>query len=269
VPNGFDFGDWTSFFGSLLSGLYNVIVQVFTFLWNFIVVIFEYLWSALVIVARFLLQMLGTVGKFFRNLWENVIKRGLVKLVELYGRLRQILEKYLGPVLRVLRRIRQLIDYWYFRIFGPILQLIQRLRQVLMVFRIFGIKLARRLDERLMFLESRIAGVYLVVRGTLNQIATTINLVLDPELLIRRGVLGSSLLKYVGAVKRVVGFGHSRPLTIEEEDSQAFERGRFKPDAALANNRRRAESGPLPEDVKMQEALRREFAAVTGIEVKP
>lgn len=260
----FDLFGIYSWLAGILNTIVGWIVQIFEFLWQALRTLADYLWSAILVTVNFILKMLSTVGRFFRALWENVIKKGLLHLVSLYQRLKATLARIFGPILRILRRIRAFIDYWYFRIFGPILNLIQRVRAILVVFRIFNLKWARRLDERLLRLEGKLTGPFLLIRRYLNMIATTINLVLDPELILRKNVLAASLLKFLGAVKRIVGFGDDRALTIQEEESQKRDRERYHQDEVEKHARALMESGPTEEDVQMRQAARAALEEMIG-----
>lgn len=208
MPNGLDWWTYTSWIESLLGGVVTYLRQVFLYLFYLIKDVFVFLYSNLVEVVLWLVRQFKRLAQWARIVWEEGIKRGLLKLVELYLWLREKLEAILGPVLRVLRRIRELYDEWFNRIFGPILNLIQRLRQLLVVFRIFNVRWARRLDARLLRIESKIAESYLTIRRQLNLIASYVNMLMDPLGLIRQNVLVESILRAGDALlKAITGKG--------------------------------------------------------------
>jgi len=181
---GFDFNLSLSFLGGLLGSIGTLISNIANFLWNTLRAVYDFLVSWLVVVAQFLLRMLGHIGKLFRNIWDNWIKRGIVKLVELYAKLRVKLQRILGPVLRWVKKIRDWLDKYYFPQLKRTIQLLQRLRQILTIFRVFNIKWAKALDARLSEAERKTIQAMQAVRGRLNQAINYLNLILDPSLLL-------------------------------------------------------------------------------------
>jgi len=202
--------------GQVFAQLANLIAQVFLFLYQLIQAVFVFLWNTLVAVAQFLLRGFLRLGHLLRVLWDRVLKRGVLKLIELYQRLRDKLEKYLDPVLKIIRRIRRILDDLFNKYVAPILNLIQRVRKILAVLRILHVKFAERLDQRLAQIEGKIAEAFNFVRSYLNLVSNIINLVLDPQLLIRPGIFGGSVgswLATVGALFGAVGLGVGVTLT--------------------------------------------------------
>lgn len=220
MANGLDFFGFLGTLSGLLSSVATLIRNAIIYLLSVVQAVAVVLANVAVAIATFVWRLMLVVGRWARHVWERYIRRGILSIWAKYQELVAWLERVLGPVIRVIRRIRAILDYWFFRIFGPIINLIQRLRIMIAVLKIFGVKWARRLDERLLRLEGKIAGAFLAVRRKLNEVVTTINLVLDPELLLRGSVIGNSLLKYLGAIRRIIRSGGARPLTASEEESQ-------------------------------------------------
>lgn len=208
MPNGFNFTFNLSPLISAVSGLTSLIRSVFIFLFNLIAVAFNTLAGALGASHAFSVQMFGGVRDFFRHLWEKIIKGGLLKLAMLYHRLKEWLDKHFGPLLKLIRIWRARLDFWFNHYIRPIINLINRVRKILVVFRIFHFKWAIALDNRLLRIESRILKVYTDLRRKLNEVATAINILLNPELLIRGSILGSSIAAAIDEIWEAVT-GHT------------------------------------------------------------
>lgn len=261
---GFDFDPILSFLGDAVSAIFAAIGAFFAYLYSLLVFLVQFLWNVLVVVAQFLVRILGHIRNFFVALWENVIKRGVVKLLAIFAKIRAKLQQIFGPILRIIRRIRQWIDRHILPIVLRVINAIQRIRQILVVFRILGFEWAKALDRKLAQLENDIQGAFEFVRRRLNLVATIIELILQPNLLMRRNVLLGSLLSSLGAVKRALGLGTKRPLTDEEQKIQDRDRNRYKSATVLQHAAVLAESGPTKEDEDMRQAARSALENVIG-----
>ncbi len=198
----FDFDPILSFLGSTIDAIFSAISAFFIFLYNLLVTLVVFLWNVILIVAKFLLVMLGRIRDFFKTIWENVIKRSLVKLVQIYASIRAKLTKIFGPILRIIRRIRTWIDRHILPIVLRMINTIQRIRQILVVFRIMGFEWAKALDRKLAQLEGEIFQAFQRVRSQLNRVSTIINLIADPDLILRGNVLVRSILRALDAMSR-------------------------------------------------------------------
>jgi hypothetical protein len=196
----FDLGPIIINFGNIISGLVQAIQSTFNFLFNFTINVANFLWGTIGNVHGFNLNIFGSVGSFFRNLWEHWIKRGLIQILQLYATLKEKLTKWMEPVLRVLRRMRQLQDLWFNKYLRPVLDLMQRVRRILAVFRALHIKWAEALDRRLAQTESRIFEAFNAIRRKTNELISLVNIITDPTGLIRGTVLGRSILGALGAI---------------------------------------------------------------------
>jgi hypothetical protein len=188
-----DFGPIVINFGGLIQGFIAQLFNAVNFLFNFTINVANFLWGTIGNVHGFNLNIFGSVSSFFRNLWEHWIKRGLLKVLELYARLKEKLTKWMEPVLRVLRRMRQLQDLWFNKYLRPVLDLMQRARKILAVFRALHIKWAEALDRRLAQTESRIFEAFNAIRRKTNELITWANLIADPAGLIYGSALGRSI----------------------------------------------------------------------------
>lgn len=260
-----DFGFLGSVFSGAVGALISLLRNIFVFLFNLLVAITHFIWSALVFTVQFILRMLGHVGRFFRNLWEGVIKKGLLKLLQAYTRLVEKLNRFLAPVMKWIEKIRALIDKWYFKLFGPILNMIQTLRKILTIFRIFGLKFARKLDERLFRLERKILEPYLQLRKAINEVITFLALSFDPNGLFSRVPLLKSIGQIFGLLASLTSGRSNRTLNPDEEASQKADRERYTLSNIEARAAARTKAGLTDEDKALSASVRKELLEVTGL----
>ena len=265
MPWGIDFNPGSSFLGSLLRSILGALQAVFVFIWNTLVAVTRFLLTGLIAVANFLLRMFGHVGRFFQNLWEKWIGKGILKLLELYEKLVAKINKFLEPVIKFIKRIREIIDYWYNKIFGPILNLIQQVRGVLQVFRIFNLKWAKRLDEKLLRLEAKITQPYLILRAKLNEVITWLTLGTDPRLIISRNVLLGSFGKLLNGLNSLLHGVRRRDLTASQELSQERDRTRYSKESIDAHLETLRTKGLTDEDKAIEATMRKAVREVTDL----
>jgi hypothetical protein len=197
---------------------------------------------------NFLIRGLRGALHIFKVIWDKVFKRGLLKILELYSKLRGALARVFGPLLRNLRRIRDWLDKVYYPRLLKIINMIQRVRQMLSILRIFNVAWAKRLDERLLRLETKIAEPYLKLRALLNEVATVINLVLDPSLILKRNVFLGSILGHLSHVWGAILSPFGKGLTLEEQLEVEKDQNRYRTATVKTHVDALIASGPTDED---------------------
>jgi hypothetical protein len=242
IDFGFDFSGIFTFFNDTIQFLVSMVGRFIVF------------------IRRLAFGALGIL----RTIWDRVFKRGLLKILDLVGKLRAFLSRVFGPMLRWLRKIRDWLDKVYYPRLLKVINMIQRVRQLLQVLRIFNVAWAKRLDERLLRLETKIAEPYLRLRALLNDVATIINLVLDPSLIFHRNVLLASILSHLGVVRRALGYGNARPLTSVEQVQAEREKDRYRAETVKAHVTALASSGLTDEDKARRADARAAMERVTG-----
>jgi len=152
----------------------------FTFDLSFVSEAIEFLQKIIGGVFNFVLRALRSGIGLFKVIWDKVFKRGLLKILELYGKLRGFLSRVLGPLLRWLRKIREWLDKHYWPMVKKQLEMLHRLRQIVGIFRAFNFKWAKALDERLARTEQRLIHNTRVIYAKLNELITLVSLASDP-----------------------------------------------------------------------------------------
>lgn len=143
--------------------------------------------------------------------WIIGLLKRIKKIIEV---LQEKIGNVLGPIIRIMKRMR---DFWdnIFKVYvQPILNTIQHIRQTLTIFKVFHLKFATALDSRLAKLEGDIAERMLIVKQQLNKYLSILELWADPAGFIRGSAIWGGLLQSMaglGALVRGFGFGTLLP----------------------------------------------------------
>lgn len=198
------------FLDGLLGSLSNIaaeVAQIFAYLINLIVQVFQFVWGTLVNVFNFLYKIATSVVKFFQHIWTSFFKTIWPKVLSVLRKVHDFLEAKLGPIIRFLKKYRDLIDRNYRLYIKPILNFLQRVRQVLEVMRLMHIGFAKLLDQKIQQIESLLTKNFLQLRGLLTSMINVINGVVDLPMLFRKPVLVLSIRRvFLSLVKVITGF---------------------------------------------------------------
>ncbi len=195
--SGFGF-DPSIFFQGILDtiiAIINAIIAALNFLFSVLVQVFNFLFGAVANTFTFGFEGLGKVWKSLKSIVDDIFKLKLLQLWKDFLTLLHNIKAFLKPLLDLLRKYRHMFDKFVLQGMKRYLNLIQRLRQILVIFKLFHFKWAKKLDAKLVGLETRVTSKVLRLRAEVNKITTIINLILDPELLIRKNVLLVSLAR--------------------------------------------------------------------------
>lgn len=173
---------------------------------RFIFTLLNVLFSLIAFVWRYLLNTLVSVGLGLKWL-GRIIFAGLLSLFthalvplwqlveQLFRTLRRWWRTVTDPILRVLERIRDIIDDIYERFFRPILQLLSMIRMMLHLTRLVETKLGKKIDDALAALEGKIAAPLLALMRLVNQHADLLNFILTVDRLLASPLLLRSVLR--------------------------------------------------------------------------
>jgi hypothetical protein len=233
--SGFSF-DPNVFFGGILDtiiAVINAIISALVYLFNLLVEVFKFLYGAVVAIANVLVRGVKLIARGFIHVIKDIFHGHFIHLYEDYLKLKARLAEILGPVLRILKRIRALYNQFVLKPLLNMIHLIQQLRQFLVIFRILGFKWAAKLDALLAKQEQRLIKNVLVIQAWINFAISVIDLMIDPSLILRKNFLLASLLSYLGAIKRVVFFGANRTQSTDEVKQSQRDRTSLAPKTAL------------------------------------
>lgn len=247
------FGEIAAFFGAL-----------FAFLWNVMIALFQFIWDTLVAVVNAIVNVFQKAQTFFEHLWTDYLKVAFGKIWDWIKLLFTHPLQAIRQLLKWLQKVRAWYDTHILKILQRQIQMIQRIRQFLAVLRIFHVKWAQRLDDKLASIQGKIEASIEFVRGYFNLIIDWIALIVDPQSVIRRSVLGAWLITHLGPLKRIVGFGDSRPLTQDEQDQIAKDSQRYTAANVKEHINTLALTGPTADDQMQRAAARAALEAAIG-----
>ncbi len=204
MPNGFGPLDFFSGLGRVFRSVVNAIVAAIAVIINVLIAVVNFILFVLQAVIFFLGKAFGVVIRALKHVISDIVHGRFAHLLADLMRLRELLRRWFAPVLKILRKLREFWDLWFKRTIKPILDLIQQVRGVLVVFRVLGFEWAKALDRKLLQLEGKIIRNSLVFREAINRIATWVNLILEPELLIRGEVFLRTVLRNIKAAVSLV-----------------------------------------------------------------
>jgi hypothetical protein len=238
----------------------------FTFAWvlGLVQQVVDWIARAFNNLVRILIFIFTALGKFLLHVWQQYIKKAIAWLASHVQKLRAWLKRTIGPIIKRLEKIKKWYDTHILKQQLRMLQQIQMVRRFLGILRLFHVKWAAKLDGALADVQNRIQQSIALVRGTLNQIINTLALMLDPELLITRNVLGGTLLKNLGAVKRIFGYGDNRILSGSEQATIEHQHSLYFTSNVHAHVSTLATSGLTDDDKANRTAARQALADATN-----
>lgn len=174
---------------AFLNALVGAIVNALNFLYAGILGSFQFNFAGDVFILRWL-----------RRALEAILQGGLIKALSHLYSLYQKLRAFLLKLKAWLDRLHALQQKYMLQSLRRIINMIQRVRKVLVIFRLFHVKFAARLDAWLAGIEGKlIRNLFLMARKS-NTIISWLNWLIDPLGQIKRNVLLRSLFAALDAL---------------------------------------------------------------------
>jgi hypothetical protein len=241
------------------------ILSILQWVVSVLIAVLQYVIALINVLVNALLSVFKAIGKFLLHIWTKYLPNAIKWLACNYQKARDWLKRTFGPILKWFQKVKK----WYDTHILPqqlrLLRFLQAVRRVLGILRIFHIKWAAALDNVLVDIQQRIEKSIAITRGILNQIINTLAIVLDPTLLIFRDILGGSLLKNLGALRRVFAFYHHGPFTTQEQTYVDNNVGRYQASTAGNHISTLASTGLTDYDQSEITSARAGITGVTGI----
>lgn len=158
-------------------------------------------------------------------------------LAKLWDFLKGILSKlkdWLGKLAKVIQKIRDLHDALYRRFIGPILNAIQHVRQLLVIFRLFHLKFAQKLDATLADVEGKIAANFELVWRSINQLISWAQIITTADGLFDPGTFWGTVRRDLATLRSLVGIGPVEALDSLAAAKAAADRALFSSAAVRA-----------------------------------
>lgn len=153
----------------------------------------SYLVTAVGWLASRVSNILLSTGGMFSRVWEwskqiydDVIKPGLVWLHDVYTRVSAWLATYFRPVFQFLSHVRAILMDLYGRFIRPILTALDLAHAVLRTLADFGVNWAKTLDAYVQRTEAIITENFLKVLGWINEVRDVVNAIVTPDRLFQQ-----------------------------------------------------------------------------------
>lgn len=210
-------------FGSILAAIEQAVQQVIDWivgvldaLIGALNTIFQAIWQTIVNLVNALVAVFQKLATFFVHLWQDYIKPAIKGLIDLYQRISDWLKRILGPILRIIDRIRKFYYDYIYKWVKLAENILSVVRAFLAALRIVGVKWAAKLDAELQKIQGYITDVFATFVAALNQASTWLNFIADPLGIVRRDIFHLNLFSSVPELSRAVNFGKDRYLTASE-----------------------------------------------------
>lgn len=189
-----------------LSSLASELLAIIVYVFNLVVIVFQFIWSIIQLIAAYVVTAFKAAGAFFDHLWANFFKGIFVKLFSAIASITQWIEARLRPIINFLLAARKFIDRIYKLYVAPFLRIIQHIRQFLQILKLLHIRIAAQLDAILAQVQRDVNGVFLQIRGILNTAIDLLNIIADPNKLLRKPTMVLSLRRTIHAfIRQVTG----------------------------------------------------------------
>lgn len=258
------FLDFLSSIGDIFGEIASLISELFAFLWSYVYAALLFIWNTLVAVFNFLLSVFQNVGKFLARAWTCYIKPAIQSIIKHIQSIYDKLHLWASKLQEWITKIRKWYDTHILKAMMKQLEMIQKIRKFLAILRIFHVKWAQQLDDKLAGIQSKITDTISLVRGYLNLVIDWIALICDQTNVIRRSVLGSWLVSNLGGLKRIVGYGDGRQVTSDEQAAMDKARNRYTSTNVHDHVQTLAMTGLTTDDMADREAARTALAEATG-----
>jgi len=173
-------------------------------------------WDAAKAIGGAVGKLAGKTWEFLRHTYERVLKPAWTKFWRFVESAKKWLDKYVGPVLRFLDKVRRRLLELYTKWIGPILDTIGIARRVLQLLSRLGVEWARTLDQKLGAIEAWVDAQFRRVLGELNKVINLVNRVVTADGLFQRLALIRSLERDIRYVSRAFTNWRSKDLTEED-----------------------------------------------------
>ena len=205
---GFDFG---GIFDSLLGELAAAIEAIIAFLQALVVAIvnaLNFLFGGLENVFGFSFQSLGEVWRSFTKLLDEIFKAVVLASLKKLWALYQALAAWAKKLKAWLDKFHALMRKYQIMALRRVINLIQRVRQILVIFKVFHLKFAQKLDNWLAGIEGKLISRISAFARKTNEVIAWINVIADPIQAYRKGLLFGAygrILRGFGAALAAIG----------------------------------------------------------------
>jgi len=203
-----------SLFGgqSQVQGLANAVSQVEKAAWENTLNLGAFAYGALSDVIGSLGDAIKKIGSALEHLLKDIIFGHLLALIKAIRDFLKHLHDLIAPLIKELQTLQRQYNQIVGKQMRRYLDLIQRIRKFLVPFRLLHLGFAKKLDAKLVALESDIGAKWAKLIAHENLILGVLNTIVDPRNLLRPGSTLGSLGAMIAAVHGAIGAADMRTL---------------------------------------------------------
>ena len=195
--------------------------------------------QALAFSDSFVGSWLSSIHSFLSKIWEWMLQHFLWRLIYWAEVAERWIKYYASIFYHIVRDVVILIQWYFKQFFGPILQLISVIRKILTILKLFHVGFAIRLDSYLAQIQRDITQAFQKVVGTINHLASYIDLMLLPSGLFNSNILLGSLARDCQSLFAIQWGWNQTPLagapaTAFQTLAPAIQQGNVQSDASSA-----------------------------------
>lgn len=157
-------------------------------------------------------SIIKTIGSAIEHLVKDIIFGHLLALVKAIRDLLKHLHDLIAPLVKELQTLQRQYNQIVGKQMRRYLDLIQRIRRILVPFRLLHLGFAKKLDAKLVALESDIGAKWARLIAHQNAVLGVLNVIVDPKQLLRPGHQLGSLGTMVAAIHGAIGAADLRQL---------------------------------------------------------
>lgn len=197
---------------SQVQGLANAVSQVEKAAWENTLNLGAFAYGALGDVIGSLGDAIKKIGSALEHLVKDIIFGHLLALIKAIRDFLKHLHDLIAPLIKELQTLQRQYNQIVGKQMRRYLDLIQRIRKILVPFRLLHLGFAKKLDAKLVALESDIGKQWAKLIAHDNEILGVLNIIVDPRNLLRPGNTLGSLGIMIGAIHGAIGAADVRTL---------------------------------------------------------
>jgi hypothetical protein len=180
----------------------------------------QWAWGTLQEIGSILKSIGLAIALALYHIFIDYILPIIEKIIDLIKKVHDLVKRVLAPIRKIIQRVR---DWYVIHILPWLLlaiNIISSVRLFLSLLSLLDVKWAKKLDADLAKIQGYITQAITDVLTPLNQALSILGLAIDPGILFRRDIMGRSLWNSMADIKRIDGFGSSRPLYASESQQE-------------------------------------------------
>jgi hypothetical protein len=207
-------------------------------------------------LAKWATAALGSIASFIGALWQWLRDSILKKIINVIKSVHDWLKRIFKPLMDWIDRYRKLLRQLQNTYVKPILDFLQRIRRGLYIFRLMGFKWAKKLDDRIVKIETDIERAFLGTWANLNRLADWVNWIVNPFGVFNPSVWFGSIKTSIGGIIAMIQYAQLPKISAYTDSELRQLDAYFSSAASFERFRARASGGPLPDDLAEQQERR-------------